>query len=266
MFKVRDILLYFSYKYKGDWQGIFTALQNKENVDEKEIDDIVKKVGNNYITILDEDYPSILKNIYRPPFVLYYKGDKSLLNKDALYISFIGSRDASSYGEAVTKKLIGDIKGENVIIVSGLAKGIDGISHQASLDKHIKTIAVLGTGIDMVYPKENVYLYERISQEGLIISEYPLSICPPSSFPKRNRIIAGISHKIVVVEAKRRSGTQITVNIGLEQGKEIYAVPTSIFEESFCNELIAQGATPLFDGKELLEKKWKNLIIILLIK
>ncbi|MGN1295547.1 MAG: DNA-processing protein DprA [Bacilli bacterium] len=254
MLKIRDILLYFSYKYKGDWQNIFDALQRKETVNEEEVNASIKKVGNNFITILDDDYPSKLKNIYRPPFVLYYKGDKLLLNADSMYISFIGSREASTYGEAVTRKLIEDINKENVIIVSGLAKGIDGMAHEAALDNQIKTIAVLGTGIDMVYPKENVYLYERIKEDGLIISEYPLSISPESSFPKRNRIIAGLSEKIVVCEAKKRSGTQITVNLGLEQGKDIYAVPTSIFEESLCNELIKDGAIPLLNGNELLQK------------
>lgn len=254
MLKIRDILLYFSYKYKGEWQNIFDALQKKENVFEENVEETVKKIGSNYITILDEDYPSSLKNIYRPPFVLYYKGDKTLLNDNAQYISFIGSRDASSYGENVTRKLIADLKGENVIIVSGLARGIDGIAHQAALDNNLKTIAVLGTGINVIYPKENVYLYERICQEGLIISEYPLSICPESSFPKRNRLIAGLVEKIVVCEAKKRSGTQITVNIGLEQGKDIYSVPTSIFDDSFCNELIKEGAILIEDGKELLEK------------
>ena len=253
MLDIRKFIIYLAVKYQGDWDLIYSAIKEKEEFDEDEIERTCIKVGEEVITIIDEDYPFSLKKIYKPPFVLFYRGNKGLLYLyDHKYIAFVGSRDVSSYAEKATRKIISDLEGEKVVIISGLAKGVDVISHKACLDHRINTIAILGTGIDRCYPIENLLVYERLKKEGLILSEYAFNNTIKDSFPKRNRIIAGLASSLVVCEAKERSGTLITVNYALNQGKEVYSIPSSIFEDSCNNELISDGATILKNGKDLL--------------
>lgn len=250
---MRNILIYFAIKYQGDYRLIMNAIKEKEKVDEEEL----KKIKNrNYkaITILDDDYPFELKSIYMPPFVLFYKGDISLINgKNKLAV--IGSRKPSEYGINATKKILDELFLQcEAIIVSGMASGIDSIAHLSSLEHKMKTIAVLGCGIDYCYPSENLMLKKEIEKNGLVLSEYPDKTVPNKNFfPLRNRIIAGISKAVLVTDAKIKSGTQITIRFALEQGKEIYAIPHSIFDNSFCNELIKQGAIPVLKGQDLEE-------------
>ncbi len=250
---MRNILIYFATKYHGDYRLIMNAIKEKEKVDEEEL----KKIKNrNYkaITILDDDYPFELKSIYMPPFVLFYKGDISLINgKNKLAV--IGSRKPSEYGINATKKILDELFLQcEAIIVSGMASGIDSIAHLSSLEHKMKTIAVLGCGIDYCYPSENLMLKKEIEKNGLVLSEYPDKTVPNKNFfPLRNRIIAGISKAVLVTDAKIKSGTQITIRFALEQGKEIYAIPHSIFDNSFCNELIKQGAVPVLKGQDLEE-------------
>lgn len=250
---MRNILIYFAIKYQGDYRLIMNAIKEKEKVDEEEL----KKIKNrNYkaITILDDDYPFELKSIYMPPFVLFYKGDISLINgKNKLAV--IGSRKPSEYGINATKKILDELFLQcEAIIVSGMASGIDSIAHLSSLEHKMKTIAVLGCGIDYCYPSENLMLKKEIEKNGLVLSEYPDKTVPNKNFfPLRNRIIAGISKAVLVTDAKIKSGTQITIRFALEQGKEIYAIPHSIFDNSFCNELIKQGAVPVLKGQDLEE-------------
>ncbi len=177
------------------------------------------------LNIDDINYPESLRKIYDPPTKLYCIGNISLLNKPS--IAIIGCRRASEYGKKVAKIFSEGLSKNGICIVSGLAKGIDSVAHENAYKNVGKTIAVLGSGLDIIYPEENKILASMIvNNGGLIISEYPLGTKPISSnFPRRNRIISGLSDSVVVVEAKRKSGTMITVDCALEQGKDVYCVP-----------------------------------------
>ncbi len=248
---MREVLLYFSLLYKGDFNRIYKAVASKEKVDENKFKELKKNLKSQYITIIDEDYPKKLKCISAPPFVLYYYGDLSLCDKES--VAMIGKRQASLYGLNKAKEISTYLMDNQKIIVSGLAKGIDGASHQAVLRQKGKTIAVLGCGIDYCYPIENLELYKEIKQNHLLVSEYPDSEMPQKDyFKRRNRIIAGLSDKVVVVEANKKSGTMITVGYALEQGKEIFCVPGRNEENLGCNYLIYQGANILLESKDLL--------------
>lgn len=237
---MRNILIYFAIKYHGDYQKILNAIKTKEKVQNEDL----QKVKNiKALTIIDENYPLSLKNCYMPPFVIFYQGDISLINEENL-LSVVGSRNPSDYGIKATKKVLNDFLSEyDCIIVSGLAKGIDTLSHQIALKNKRKTIAVLGCGIDICYPLGNELLKNEIENVGLVISEYPPGVQPKKEyFPFRNRIIACLAKAVLIGDASIRSGTQITVKYALEYGKEILAIPHEIFSSSFCNELIKQGA------------------------
>lgn len=238
---MNEILLYFSVKYEGDFELIFKAIMNKEKCDEESIKEVVNNINCLYTTIISDNYPKKLKHLHCPPFVLYYSGNLELINNKT--IGVIGSRNNSKFGEDFTNKLVTDLVENNYVIVSGLAKGIDSISHEACINNNGKTIAVLGNGIDNYYPYQNKDLQNEISRTGLVISEYPPFIKPKKEyFPKRNRIIAAISDSLIVVEAKRNSGTMITVNEALNLGKDIMCVPSRPSINSGCNYLIKNGA------------------------
>ncbi len=177
------------------------------------------------ITIQDKSYPEKLKYIYNPPKKLYILGDESILNKTS--IAMIGCRNCSEYGRKVSYKFAQELAKRNIIIVSGFARGIDTYAHQGVISIRERTIAVLGCGLDVIYPDENKELYKQILENGgAIVTEYPLGTAPlKQNFPARNRIISGLSDGVLVIEAKQRSGTLITVEHALEQGKDVYAVP-----------------------------------------
>lgn len=177
------------------------------------------------INFQEEAYPKKLRNISNWPIVLYCKGNKEILND--ISIGIVGCRLCSNYGKMVAQKLAYQLAKENIIIVSGLARGIDTWSHIGCLKAKGKTIAVLGSGIDKMYPPENKGVFQKIIENGgAIISEYPVGTEPVArNFPRRNRLISGLTEGIVLVEAKRRSGSLITVDYALEQGKDVYAVP-----------------------------------------
>lgn len=242
----------------------------KENIKEKYIDKIINPIYrenlNNYIeymkkncidiiTIYDEYYPEKLKEIYDPPVMLYIKGKKEILEEKA--VSIVGCRNSSKYGENISKKIAYNLSLNNINIVSGLAKGIDSFAHIGALEAKGKTIAVVGCGLDTVYPRENTNLFKNIiKQGGAVISEYVVGTKPLAyNFPRRNRIISGLSDSVIVVEAKEKSGTLITADFALEQGKEIYAVPGNIDNPNSygTNELIKQGAKVLTSIKDILE-------------
>ena len=247
---IRDVIIYLSIKYQGDWDKIYNAIKKKESCETQEIERVVSSLGCKAITILDDNYPSSLKNIYKPPFTLFYLGDISLLESNI--ISIVGSRAPSTYASKSTKKIISDLKEKNVVICSGLARGIDRIVHEESLNNNLKTIAILPTGILYCYPKENLSIYEEIIKKGLIISEYPsYSRVKKEKFGMRNRIIAGLGDKLLVMSAKEKSGTMISVKFALEFGKDIYCLPYHIDEGSICNKLIKEGAYLLSDGKDI---------------
>ena len=206
------------------------------------------------INILDDSYPAKLKNIYAPPITIFVKGDISLLNSKS--IAIVGSREPSKYGIYVAEKFSTELSKEGITVVSGLAKGIDTFAHIGALSSLGKTIAVLGSGIDVVYPKENAKYYKEISEKGLIISEYIVGTVPESkNFPQRNRIISGLSDGVLVVEARKNSGTMITTDFALEQGKELYVIPGNITSNlsAGTNNLIKEGAKLVTDVCEILE-------------
>lgn len=215
----------------------------------------MQKYGIDIINIKDKEYPQILKNIYDPPISFYIKGNKEILNNNS--IAIVGCREATEYGKKAAKYFAYNLSKKGINIVSGLAKGIDSYSHIGTFQNEGKTIAVIGNGLDMIYPSENVWIAKKIIETGgAIISEYPLGTKPEKmNFPARNRIISGISKGIIVVEAKEKSGTLITVDFALEQGRDVYVVPGNIKSVNSIgtNELIKQGAKMIttYDEVEL---------------
>lgn len=188
-------------------------------------------------------FPSRLKNIPDPPFCLYYYG--TLPGISMPLVAIIGARNCSEYGKKIATQFAGALAGAGIGIVSGMARGIDGFAGQAAISSGGKTYALLGCGVDICYPEQNLPLYRSIPANGALISEYPPGTLPrPNLFPQRNRLISGLADALVVVEAKEKSGTLITVDMALEQGREVYAVPGRIGDAlSFgCNRLIRQGA------------------------
>ena len=201
-------------------------------------------------------YPERLKNIDCPPKQLFCLGNLELLNYPS-NLAMIGSRNCSFYGERAAKDFAYHLAKENICIVSGLAKGIDAFSHTGALNANGKTIAVLGSGLDNIYPIENKKLADSIiEKDGLLITEYRLGTKPEKqNFPARNRIISGLSDAILVVEARKNSGTNITVNFALEQGKDVYVIPGNIYSKTSdgTNFLITEGAIPVISYKDLLK-------------
>ena len=215
----------------------------------------------NYFTIEDDIYPQCLKEISNPPLKLYYKGNLDLL-KDERLIAVVGTRNPSSYGKLCCEYMVKKMTSANITIVSGFAKGIDSIAHKTSLLAGGKTIAVIASGLDIVYPASNLSLYREIEEKGLILSEYEAGVKPfKFNFPQRNRIIAGLSKGIIVVESKDRGGSLITADLALEYNRDVYAVPGDIFSEysKGCNNLIRDSkAKSLSNINELLDDySWK---------
>ena len=210
----------------------------------------------NFITIKDDVYPECLKEISNPPLKLYYKGNLDLLKEERL-IAVVGTRNPSSYGKLCCEYMVKKMTSANITIVSGFAKGIDSIAHKTSLLTGGKTIAVIASGLDIVYPASNLSLYREIEEKGLILSEYEAGVKPfKSNFPQRNRIIAGLSKGTIVVESKDRGGSLITADLALEFNRDVYAVPGDVFSEysKGCNNLIRDArAKSLSNINELLE-------------
>lgn len=249
---MNDILLYFAVKYEGDFEKIYTAIMNKEKCNYDEVKEIIKNITCKYTTVISNDYPIRLKNLNRPPFVIFYEGNLDLLNKKC--IAVIGSRKNSEYGKKICEKIVKELVENEYVIISGLANGIDEIAHKVTLDNNGNTVAILGNGLDIYYPRSNEELQKAIRSKGLLISEYPLSTRPLKEyFPNRNRIIAALSEGVLVVESKKRSGTMITVNEALNLGKDIMCVPTRATENSGCNFLIKSGAHLVENGFDVME-------------
>ena len=210
----------------------------------------------NFITIKDDVYPECLKEISNPPLKLYYKGNLDLLKEERL-IAVVGTRNPSSYGKLCCEYMVKKMTSANITVVSGFAKGIDSIAHKTSLLTDGKTIAVIASGLDIVYPASNLSLYREIEEKGLILSEYEAGVKPfKSNFPQRNRIIAGLSKGTIVVESKNRGGSLITADLALEFNRDVYAVPGDVFSEysKGCNNLIRDSrAKSLSNINELLE-------------
>ncbi len=197
------------------------------------------------VTILDEEYPKNMLCYEDAPLLLYCKGDIGLLNLPAFAV--VGTRFPTKYGVRATEEFVSKLS-ERFVIVSGMARGIDSVSHRTALESRGKTVAVLGCGVDVVYPPENKSLYDEIAEYGLVISEYPLGEAATAhNFPARNRIISGISRAVLITEAGESSGTMLTLNYALNQGKDVFCVPGSIFNKASagCNKAIKECQTRL---------------------
>lgn len=253
--EMRDILIYLAIKYSGDFNMIYEAIKNKWKIDGKECKEVLKTLKCHTLTMVDATYPSFLRALHKPPFVLFYYGNIDLLTKNKK-IGVVGTRKPSEYGISATEKLLIDVLNKKeVTIVSGMAMGIDQVAHQTALKMNKNTIGVLANGIDTFYLKKDMNLYDEIKVKGLIISEYPFN-CPvkKENFVSRNRIIAAISDVLLVTEAKIKSGTSFTVNYGLDLGKTILCVPDRIDNDSLCNAYIQQGAKLIMDAKDIIEE------------
>jgi DNA processing protein len=222
------------------------------------LDDEMEKLdryGVKIYTYHDEDYPARLKEIYDYPPVLYARG--TLLPKDEWCLAVVGTRKATNYGRQVAEEIVTDLARNQITIASGLARGIDSIAHKSALEASGRSIAVFASGLDIVYPAENAQLARRIMEQGAVISEYPLGTKPrPENFPRRNRIMSGLSLGVLVVEAGESSGAMITANLALEQNREVFAIPGSILSQSSrgTNKLIQEGARLVHDYTDILEE------------
>lgn len=240
---------------------LFALVEAKNNHEYKNsLISELSAVGASYFTFLDPDYPESLKEIDDYPVVLYFKGDKSVL-KGRMF-SIVGTRFPSAYGRKVTREFADEISKAGYTIVSGMAKGVDTVAHRAALDNGMPTVAVCGAGIDVVYPVDNKGLAEEIAKKGLIITEYKPKTPPVNyNFPYRNRIISALSSSILVPEAGNNSGSLITVNYAVEQGKNVYIVPGSIYspESKGANDYLKklQGAM-VTEINDILEDQGLN--------
>lgn len=237
-------------------------ISNKNNnIIEKELAKLEEK-NVKVTTVEDDDYPRRLLNIVDKPLVLYSKGNYI---DETLTIAIVGARKSTAYGKWACEKFTRELAKLGITIVSGLAQGIDTIAHRIAIEEGANTIAVLGNGVDVIYPKSNNKLYREIEDNGTILSEFPLGTTPFSyNFPQRNRIISGLSLGIVVIEAKEKSGSLITAHHGLDQGKDVFAVPGNInsIYSGGTNKLIKDGASPLLKIDDILEEIYelRNLI------
>ncbi len=238
-------------------QQVKHPLQN--DASRKLVDTLRERV----ITLADEDYPPLLREIFDPPLALHILGDRTLL-RAPMSIAVVGSRRASPYGLNAARTLGRELAAAGITIVSGLAQGIDAAAHESALDGQGRTIAVLGTGIDVVYPRVNARLFRRIEGAALIISEFPPGTPPrPENFPMRNRVISGLCAGTIIVEATSRSGSLITARMAAEQGREVFAVPGSIFSKGTegTHRLIQYGAKLVHDCGDVFDElpgEWKR--------
>jgi DNA processing protein len=222
---------------------------------EKELAAVRKIAGCSLLNWTEPEYPQTLLQIYDPPVFLYVRGDLQVLNLPS--ISIVGTRKPTLYGTQMAQRLGRELAARGLVVVSGMARGIDAIGHQGAMEAHGRAIGVLGTGIDVCYPKENKKLYEKVLERGAIISEFPLRAHPaPENFPVRNRIVAGMPLGVVVVEGAQYSGSLITARLGMEFGREVFGVPGNVTQPvSFApNQLIKQGAKLVTCGEDVIEE------------
>lgn len=231
-----------------------TLLQVRTDVSLGQVWERIHTQGIQVLTWEDDRYPRRLKEINQPPPVLYLRGD--LIPDDEWAVAVVGTRRITAYGRQVTEEIAGSLARSGVSVISGLARGIDAVAHKATLTSGGRTLAVLGSGVDRIYPPENRSLAEEVILHGALISDYALGTPPEGvNFPPRNRIIAGLSMAVIVVEAGERSGALITAGFAADQGREVFAVPGNIIapQSKGANRLIQEGARPLLDPRDVLE-------------
>lgn len=242
-------------KAKGCSDAVIAKLMGgRKTADAEKLYDKVLSQGINLITVFEPEYPFLLKQTPNPPTVLYVKGK---LPSVLVNVAIVGTRTATVYGANAARSLASQLAERNVCIVSGMARGIDTNAHKGALDVQGPTVAVFGCGVDVIYPPENRALAAQIAEEGALVSEFPLGMAPErGNFPARNRIISGLSHGVVVVEAPKRSGALITADFALDQGREVFAIPGAISSRSSqgCNQLIKEGAKLVQGVGDILEE------------
>ncbi|MHC9532673.1 DNA-processing protein DprA [Dellaglioa sp. L3N] len=245
-------ILKFNSKKRANFNRVYTSASLQAEV-------VANEAHATIVTIIDENYPYRLKECYRPPIVLFMRGNLQLLNRQSLAV--VGARQRTAYSIEAIRLLLPAVVESKKVIVSGLATGVDTLAHQFSIANEADTIAVIGTGLNRYYPKINKELQIEISQKGLLISEYGLNTGPERNhFPERNRIIAGLCECLLVTEAKHHSGSLITANLALQENRTVLAVPGSISSPLSlgCNELIIAGAMPVINGQQILEEFYEN--------
>jgi DNA processing protein len=246
---------------------IIRSVKNKSKVEEetkRELDRI-NDLNIKITSLWDSDYPELLKNIYDPPLLLYYKGEIS--ESDKYSVAIVGTRNPTEYGRNQAYRITSELSSQNITIVSGLARGIDSVAHASALKSNGRTISVIGSGLNVIYPPENRKLFEEISEKGIIYSEYNLDTSPDAkNFPQRNRIISGLSLGCVVVESGMRGGALQTAQFALDQNREVFAIPGNlgIKQSEGTNGLIQRGQAKLVkDAEDIfaeLELKLKPVI------
>jgi len=253
----------YAWQGKKHWQNVpglaenrlEAVLEHSREVDLERVWDTFDRSQAQIVTLNDPGYPHLLKNIFDPPFLLYLRGE--LPRESDICIGMVGARRASAYGRQMAQELAQGLAQHGVWVISGMARGIDTYSHLGSIRNKGKTVAVLGSGIDVVYPRENKDLFRQICASGGVISELPLGAQPLAQhFPARNRIISGLSQGVVVVEAAEKSGALITVDFALEQGRDVFAVPGPVTSplSRGTHRLIRQGAKLVEKAEDILEE------------
>lgn len=214
---------------------------------------LLRATGTEILTIMDPRYPPLLRSIFDPPLLLFARGNLSLLDGPA--IAVVGTRRPTPYGLAVAERFTTDLAATGLVIASGMARGIDTAAHRAALAAGGKTVAVLGCGVDVVYPAENKQLAAQLARDGLLLSEYPIRTpAYPQNFPVRNRIVSGLSHGVLIVEGAQYSGSSITARLALDHGREVFAVPGNVTSKQSWgpNLLIRQGARLVQEASDVL--------------
>lgn len=237
----KRVLITMAVQSHGDWNEMCRRIHHRLLPTDDEVEEAVDNLKCEVITYFDKEYPEELKRVEKAPFVLFYEGDISLISNPSKILAVVGTREPTDFGIETTKNIIKDLN-KDIVIISGLALGIDAVAHEEAMRTGHKTIAVLGSGVNVCYPLTNKYIYKKIKKDHLIISEYPFDTQPvPENFPLRNRIIAGLAKCVLVTEAKRRSGTTTTIGFALNASKEVLCVPSSDLNNSACNLCIKDG-------------------------
>ena len=261
MIETRKILIAHAVYYVGEWDKICESISKKDLLPNEEIIRLNSELKCKAVTIIDEDYPEYLRNAFKPPIVLFYEGDLSLIQDPYKCLAVVGTRHPTAKGKEITKDIVLKTCKE-YITVSGLASGIDRTAHETAIKGGGKTVAILGSGIDYCYPSVNQDIFNKIKKDHLLLSEYPPGTPPsPDHFPIRNRLIAVMSKGILVTEAAIRSGTSITVSFGLSYGKDVMCIPSDDYNNSGCNLFIKEGAALVENADDvLLNMRSKNLL------
>lgn len=256
-----DNLLNSSISEIGEVDGIGIELAKRIKNQNRDIDKIkskletqlkeLEKINAHLISLWDDEYPNLLKKIYDPPLIIYIKGN--FTESDNYSIAAVGTRTPTNYGKIQTERIISELASQGITIVSGLARGIDSIAHQSALKNKGRTIAVIGSGLDVIYPPENKNLFEKICENGVIISEFPLGTKPDAqNFPRRNRIISGLSLGVIVFETAINGGAMQTAHFALDQDREVFAIPGNlgVRQSEGTNLLIQRGEAKLITNAD----------------